>query len=226
MRGVGNRQLGIHPILLIATFLDPRFKGLFVIPDEESRVAIKEAVLGLMVDNANEHSTQAAGAPAPAAGEAKQEEDDDDDGANVFARMMQQQQQQQAAAQQHQGGSSIEDKCKQELKDYETMKHLDLGTMVGKEFKHNDPLKWWKEQQRRFPTLARLAKIYLAVMATSAPSERIFSVASRIISARRTNLDPETAGKLLFVAKNWNWFEGKVNMDALVANEEEEVVVV
>jgi hypothetical protein len=44
-----------------------------------------------------------------------------------------------------------------------------------------DPLAWWKGNERKFPILAKLARMYLAIQATSAPSERIFSVASRII---------------------------------------------
>ena len=36
-----------------------------------------------------------------------------------------------------------------------------------------DPLEWWKKDQSKYPYLARLACLYLAVPATSAPSERI-----------------------------------------------------
>ena len=39
----------------------------------------------------------------------------------------------------------------------------------------NDPLDWWKRHQPNFPRLSTLAK-YLSVPATSAPSERVFSV--------------------------------------------------
>jgi hypothetical protein len=37
----------------------------------------------------------------------------------------------------------------------------------------DDPLEWWKKNQLKYPYLARLAYFYLAVPATSAPSERI-----------------------------------------------------
>ena len=45
-----------------------------------------------------------------------------------------------------------------------------------------------------------------------APSERIFSVASRLLSAKRTAMDPEFAGKVFFVSENWDWFEDQVNL--------------
>jgi hAT family C-terminal dimerisation region len=71
----------------------------------------------------------------------------------------------------------------------------------------SDRLQWWANNQRHFPILAPLAKCYLAVQATSAPSERIFSVASRLVSARRNRMSPSMAGKALFVSENWKWFE-------------------
>ena len=39
----------------------------------------------------------------------------------------------------------------------------------------------------------------LCVPATSAPSERIFSMAKHIISDKRNRLDPSTAGDLIFL---------------------------
>ena len=44
-----NRQVGIHPVLLVATLLDPcTNKSLFSLPDEESKTAIRDQVLELM----------------------------------------------------------------------------------------------------------------------------------------------------------------------------------
>ncbi|XP_042359805.1 E3 SUMO-protein ligase ZBED1-like [Plectropomus leopardus] len=42
-----------------------------------------------------------------------------------------------------------------------------------------DPLDWWKRHQPNFPRLSNLTKKYLSVPATSAPSERVFSVGGR-----------------------------------------------
>jgi hypothetical protein len=70
----------------------------------------------------------------------------------------------------------------------------------------NDPLEWWKLHEPKFPLLAELARIYLAVQATSAASERVFSAASRIITAKQNRVDSEMAGKQFFVSRNWGWF--------------------
>ena len=75
----------------------------------------------------------------------------------------------------------------------------------------NNPLDWWKTNQGMFPILAQMARIYLAIPATSAPSERVFSVASRLISGRRNRMTPELVGKCLFVSENWERWCGEVD---------------
>ena len=52
----------------------------------------------------------------------------------------------------------------------------------------NDPLMWWKENTVKHDLVASLARLYLAVPATSAPSGRVWSRAARILSFRRARL--------------------------------------
>ena len=70
-----------------------------------------------------------------------------------------------------------------------------------------DPLTWWKDKQLKLPTLAKLTKAYLAVQATSAQSERIFSAAALLITVLRNSLDPKTVKDLLFINRNWEWYK-------------------
>ena len=53
-----------------------------------------------------------------------------------------------------------------------------------------DPLIWWNKNRETFPILSKMARKYLCVMATSVPSERLFSAAGSIVSARRNTLKP------------------------------------
>ena len=62
---------------------------------------------------------------------------------------------------------SEEEKIETELKSYLLTPDVDPDT---------NPLEWWKRHQPNFPRLSVLAKKYLTIPATSAPSERVFSV--------------------------------------------------
>ncbi|XP_077370240.1 E3 SUMO-protein ligase ZBED1-like isoform X2 [Festucalex cinctus] len=68
--------------------------------------------------------------------------------------------------------------------------------------KDSDPLQWWRFNEARFPTLAALAKSYLAVPATSMPSERLFSVAGDIVNQKRASLAAEHVEMLTFLHYN------------------------
>lgn len=65
-----------------------------------------------------------------------------------------------------------------------------------------DPLTWWRENEARFHGLKRLARKYLAIPATSAPSERVFSLAGNICSRRRASLSPDHLDALVFLNAN------------------------
>jgi len=71
----------------------------------------------------------------------------------------------------------------------------------------SDPLLWWKINSIRFPLHSRLARKILAVPATSAPSERLFSSAGLTISSERSRLTPDIADALLFTRGVWKMSE-------------------
>ena len=63
-------------------------------------------------------------------------------------------------------------------------------------------LQWWKKNAERFPTIAKVAKRYLCIPATSVPAERVFSTAGLIINEKRSSLLPENSDMLIFLNKN------------------------
>jgi hypothetical protein len=67
------------------------------------------------------------------------------------------------------------------------------------EDRKHDPLLWWKCHAQRFPTLAILARRYLAIPASSASSERLFSMLKRTATPARNNMSPDTLCMILFV---------------------------
>ena len=68
--------------------------------------------------------------------------------------------------------------------------------------KEENPLHWWKANENRYPTLARLAKSYLCIHSTSKPSEHLFSAAGNITIKKRASLSPEHVDMLTFVHCN------------------------
>ncbi|GAB5029665.1 zinc finger bed domain-containing protein 1-like [Nannochloropsis oceanica] len=66
------------------------------------------------------------------------------------------------------------------------------------------PLDWWRCNKRFFPALAKLARQYLCVPATSAGVERFFSAAGLTISNLRTRLSSKTVEMILFLRLNWD----------------------
>lgn len=70
-----------------------------------------------------------------------------------------------------------------------------------------DPLKYWQKKEAILPRLAKLAKKHLSLVATSAPSERVFSVAGQLVSERRSRLTTENVEKIMFMHENIEFFD-------------------
>ena len=66
-----------------------------------------------------------------------------------------------------------------------------------------DPvLQWWQQYGSNIPHMQRLARRYLAVPATSAEPERVWSAASRICTRFRGRLSEDSIEKQLFLHRN------------------------
>ena len=74
-----------------------------------------------------------------------------------------------------------------------------LLSMKDSKGEWSDPLQWWAGNQHKFPSLARLASMYLAIPASSAPSERVFTSAGLTIAKDRARLLPSRADELVFL---------------------------
>ena len=67
---------------------------------------------------------------------------------------------------------------------------------------HVDPLQWWNANSAEYPVLSRMAKRYLAIPASSAASERAWSMLGDIFTKKRNRLKPSTICKLLMLKHN------------------------
>jgi hypothetical protein len=67
---------------------------------------------------------------------------------------------------------------------------------------YNNPLDWWRVNCDKYPNICSLATCILAIPATSAPSERVFSSAANIVNKKRVRLKPDTVDLLIFLRGN------------------------
>lgn len=80
----------------------------------------------------------------------------------------------------------------------ELQSYLQLDNLDSEE----DPLDWWREHQRPYPQLSKLAKKYLCIPATSSPSEMVFSTGRNVVTCLHSSLKPDNVDRLVFLAKN------------------------
>ena len=96
-----------------------------------------------------------------------------------------------------------------ELDEYKATLRIDMREIFenGEKGGYINPLAWWKGHRETFPILSQIARKILCIPATSAPSERVFSVAGLTISKLRSRLDSENASCLIFLKDNWDLSE-------------------
>lgn len=66
----------------------------------------------------------------------------------------------------------------------------------------DNPISWWNQRKQFYPRLYQLAMARLCVMATSVPSERIFSKAGQLITDRRCRLSGVKVNQTMFLHCN------------------------
>ena len=84
--------------------------------------------------------------------------------------------------------------CTNEMEVY---KHLPVPSA-----RRTNPLKWWNDNKARLPNLRQLAFKLLCIPATSAPSERLWSIAANIIVKKRACSEPSIVADLVMLKVN------------------------
>jgi hypothetical protein len=90
------------------------------------------------------------------------------------------------------GGDGPRQTTQEEIKAYRSIKVPEGMTC----------LQWWQHNHTMFPRIARLARMYLAVCASSAPSERVFSQLNLVVQRRTARLGGQRAARRVFTRHN------------------------
>jgi hypothetical protein len=187
--GRQQRYISLHKIVIVAAFLDPRFKNLHPFVPESDRPAVFSYVLTLMrsltdTNNTSEPLSEQQQEQPTTNDTATTSQDSDD----IFAELI--------TESGEQNDYITDDNamiCEAELNRYKGIKPI--------HHQHN-PLKWWSENSAKFPLLSQLALRYLAIPATSASSERLWSRAANIITKSRTQLEGHVVSDLIMLKEN------------------------
>ncbi|XP_073470760.1 zinc finger BED domain-containing protein 4-like [Aquarana catesbeiana] len=171
-----------NPLYCIATLLDPRYKDRFFCNSDTSREAKEMLVLELQ--NIFEETIESEQHEEPASKRPHRDQPSTSLD-SVFAEIAGE-------------GSSTSESSAPKAATIQLEAYLGEITVPRSE----KPLKYWAVHKVRFPTLAKMAQKYLSAPCSSVESERLFSLASNVLTDSRNRLMAEHAEMLLFLKKN------------------------
>lgn len=182
LSGLTTRYKRVEHELLLSTaaFLDPRFKKYGVI-DSEAYKACKDHVHSKIVAMVHDENFDRELPPVTEIPE------DDDPLWGQFDR--------QFAAHHATPTSSATIELRQYGEEPQIDRQLD------------DPLEWWRSREVVYPRIAKLARKYLSLVATSVPSERVFSTAGEVLSKKRNRLSSDNVQRIVVLHGNQTLFE-------------------
>lgn len=100
------------------------------------------------------------------------------------------------------GAAFDSDSEDEEMNEFSSLKK-EYDCFVSMKYKPgNDVWKWFEANKKAFPRIYNLCKKLLVVKASSASSERFFSKAGIIFTAKRSSLLPDTASNLILLSTN------------------------
>jgi hypothetical protein len=182
----------VHDLLLICTFMDPRFKvhRAFTAEHQRSmRVLVRRQVMAeVEVIGSLGGDSQSSGQPVGQATATKKSKigglgsifaDDDMETITTL---------------------SSDEKVDAEMEMYASTPRLAISD------NNSDCLAWWRHNKDVYPLLAVVARKFLCVPGSSVPSERVFSTSGQVMTSIRSALKPDKAEMQVFLAKNKAYF--------------------
>ncbi|GES87581.1 zinc finger BED domain-containing protein 1-like [Rhizophagus clarus] len=178
---------------IMAALLDPRYKDLNFITDEETKVKIHSSLQIQYDQLKREMQQQTSTPPSPTISTISTTSTSSTPSMRSLHEHQERRQQKVKKVFQTKESSTSSLAIADEITTYFLLP-------VARENKN--PLDWWKSKQEIFPVLSIIARKYLGIPATSVASERLFSDAGNHITAKRSLLDPALLGKMVFLKRN------------------------
>ena len=172
---------GFEHLLQLASFLDPRFKLVYV----KDRAKVLEEVEKQIIESITNDQTTSSSINVDAAAGTELQLPPTKKAKGLSKILCQ------CLGHSSSAALSLEGKVKQELDQYLSHPDLDVEKL---------PMEWWNMESTRYPHVSQLARNYLSLCASSVPSERVFSCGGNIVSDKKTCLKPDKVDSLVFLA--------------------------
>ena len=183
-----NRE--VIEVLNISSLLDPRFKTLAHLSEEvqeETFHCLKEAMMEQFDESPSTSMCSDNPAAAPDPPPPKKSK------SNSLQQLLGNKFQDANSLGSSSTVATIDEIVSSEISRYKAEKPAGLDEKI---------LLWWKARRDAYPNLSETARKYLGIVATSVPSERLFSIAGNTVNAKRAALDPSNVDKLVFLYSN------------------------
>jgi hypothetical protein len=193
--GLHKRQKGLQPCHFMSTALDPRTRDFFGIPVEEHNM-LKTGVHTMLLQFHQKKGTVVSKV-VPKMPDIKK-----GDGSGQYLQELRAKRlkMEKTAVNVSSSPVATSNECESESSVLSRHLQIELFSFFNEPISSVDcSLLWWKHNQHRFPLLAEAARHWLCVPATSAPVERLFSIAGRVIEERRSRLDPSIVDDIVFL---------------------------
>ena len=194
--GRNRRPLGFPLLTMIATFLDPRTKGLDAFNAEDRRMiwnTVEEMLIEIITPDVTANQNENG---------AVNDEQSDEENENYIPDILRGiDTPDNFVPVQNEDGLRIRQQVSAEMSRYRSIPTFPmtfLNNTTGKR-EHSDPLLWWRNHRLELKVLSELARRVLNIPPTSAPSERVFSVAGLTISNNRSRLGGDAAAAQIFL---------------------------
>ena len=177
-----------EPLYIISTMLDPRYKSLLNPIQLDSG---KENTLMLLKDsNGDSSGSSSVHSGSPASGH-QESEDQPPKKRSRFSHL----------------SKLLEQKAKEGLQRASKRPHGGLELEQYLENVHSypdeeEPLQFWVEHREMYPALSSLACDILSIPCSSAPVERVFSIAGHATTGRRNRLSDKNLEREIIIRKN------------------------
>lgn len=187
--GRSSRVVVLSQVVLLAAALDPRTKSLIGIPnDVHDLIWDRLKCMCLNIPFEHHQDNEAPRAPDPVPTEIMNWANMLFNGNTATVTL----------------ANAPEQAVADEINRYKNMEPISLHVhcpQSGK-WRFNNPLVWWKDKSEQFPRLSILAQRFLSIPATSAPSERMFSLAGLTISNDKNRILPDNAEARVLLKHN------------------------